>query len=764
MIKRHHFVARVPNETPDSPRQDGLAFDEWQLLVYESAHLSEGAISQDVRDVIERFPFTGEISIAAPNAQPSEVLNLVANGTGFQRTLLPGARQSVRLSILDFDSTRNILTRRLVSHNDGLDVGSELPEDVRYAWLFDLFHRHHCLVSAPEGIHFGKTSGKHSNLFLRAANSIVGTLECSLLSFFLLPFAGRLNPVKIYVDTGPLVAVGMALAAQCKRRNLWIEEPSVESFSSYDGLEKLSQAPSNHLILISASTSGGLESSLIERTNAADRIATIFYLQALQQHQGAGYRLCDLLENENSFYGYSAIETYANMHDCKWCKAGVPVAEFEGDQFLLQKRKTQLINISYHPYDQTKCAMKTLAYEFFKLTKSRDVISVSLTAGGHDGYRDVRIQTKPFIDLLLSTCQEFNNSLKRLSIQFPIDYLVSDDFSASTLCSLEAFGDVEVTEFGVHSSRDSVQRLATKNCGSVLVPFGLLVSMHEPRKINEILRTIVPDGNVRYVAGATIVETPEQFRQLAAALQTGAKGLNNFNLEPGYVVLLRKRFERVTTWEKEKDLLSKIVEADEELHNETPVEILERLSYLRQTGQSADQLFWKAQNQSSLRLQNNFVFLPVDYSESQADVYAVVSNLLSAAIQLNRNPQDRFSTDISRKSIRDSVYAESLIDPNNLLKFNDAILRASLLRAANSAELNYSGDLELSSVITSLVMHEITEWHFSRGQALMEFLISLATRHLLLCAQHVRQISEAIRKDCFLPQYVKRVAQALPMS
>ncbi len=153
--------------------------------------------------------------------------------------------------------------------------------------------------------------------------------------------------------------------------------------------------------------------------------------------------------------------------------------------------------------------------------------------------------------------------------------------------------------------------------------------------------------------------------------------------------------------------------------------------------------------------------MPVDDSESQADVYAIVSNLLSTAVQNNQNPQIKPDIDIIRKILRDSIYSEALIEPNNFLKFNDAILRACILRAATSFELNYSRDLYLSSILTSLIVHEISEWKFSRGQCLMEFLIALATKHLRLCTQHINEIIYHIETSNALPAYVKRIANAI---
>jgi hypothetical protein len=452
------------------------------------------------------------------------------------------------------------------------------------------------------------------------------------------------------------------------------------------------------------------------------------------------------------------VDTYQDSHSCKWCIEGIPFAEFEGDQFLLQKRKTQFINIAFHPSDISKCSLQSDAKQLFEHSKSRGIFSIRLTAGDHDGYRDVRINREN-LKLLFSEIQlQYKDRIQALKISSITDYAITDHFDVSDLNALLTFDDSNAPVFKEISSVENLQKLPAIDGGSVFVPFEILVSMHEPRKISEILRSIVPNGTVNYFSVATVVESSEQFTQLSNALKTGARGPNTFNFEPGNVIFLRKRFEPLTTWQKEKDFLADLVESNESTDLPTAQAILNRLSYLRDTGTSTDKLFWPSQNELPLKLQKDFVYLTVNSNESQADVYTIVSNLLSTAIQNNRNPKEKLTTNSVRKVLRDSIYSEALIDPNNFLKFNDAILRASILRAASSFELNYSRDLHLSSTLTGLIMHEISEWNFSRGQCLMEFLIALAIKHLRLCSQHIDEITNEIDKSSILPPFVKQVA------
>jgi hypothetical protein len=759
MMNANHFIARVPNAASDDISE---GFIEHHLLMYDTTELLAGDISQNVRDLLGRYPFANEISICSPNIDDEKLFELVSTGTSLDRVTFQDAKFGGNLSTLVFLKNDPLVSlKRIPKSNCDNPLTVQLDNAVKEAWLFDLFHRHHCLVSAPDGIHFGKISGKHSTKFIRTANALVGSLECSLLAFFLLPIFSKNAVRKIYVDTGPLIGVAMSLRDQLVRRGIWLISPEIESFSSYDGIDKLSNAPDAHIVLISASTSGGLEADIVMRTRKLDRIATLFYIKATMQEESQGYRLCNLTETPDSFHGYPEIETYSGFHACTWCQSGVPLAEFEGDQFLLQRRKTQLINVSYHPEDETRRSLKPDAIKFFSQTKSRGITSVRITAGDSDGYRDVRFDADKCKNEFLIKDQALKNIVFCKENGTPYEILISTSSVINDFQSMPVEPNSTSVGFDRYVDVSKLQELVPITASDALVAWSLIASMLEPRKISELLRSRLIDSHVKYIAGVTIVETTEQLKQLGAALKTGARGPDTFGFNPGLVVVLRKRFERVTTWEKERTLLEKIVRKDQDQDVPTELEITTRLGILKASGEIAEDLFWPGQNRQDLKLQRDFVWMPIDKAESQADVYAVVSGLVSTAIQRNRDPKNPSDSGAMRIAIRDSLYSEALLDPNNFLKFNDAILRASFLRVSSSAELNYSANLELSSLVTQLVAHEIDEWMLSRGQILPEFLVALATGHMKLCHQHLDQLASQLNTSTYLPAYIKKLGQML---
>lgn len=750
-MKKGHFIARLSD--PNTVGSE--IFSEWHLMAYEVASISPDQISRDIRDAIQFYPFSKHISICLIDAARSTSIAMATQSTASARAA--GASNDLDFSVLVFDPNAKTINYELLHSNQIAPSIQSLPLAVQHAWLYDLFHRHRCLVSAPDGIHFGKTSGKHSSQFLRASNAIMSTLECNLLAFFLLPFASSFKPTALYVDTGPLVSVGMALGRLCCVNGIWPLEPSVESFSSYDGIEILGKAPENHIILISASTSGGLESEVSLRTGFSDRIATFFYLQGEGQAKAGGYKLCDLTEAEGQLYGYPPVKTFANMLACEWCQKGIPYAEFEGDQFLLQKRRPQYINVVFSPQEE-RCSMKSDAKNFFSNLNGEGVFSVQINAAPIQGYRDVQIDRKSIFGSTSGT-SKFDKAIAAENPRSPLNYIIFDDLDSALIQTIPSIN----LRGGQYIASTEIQKQSQIKDGAALVVYGALESLHGVRKTNEILRSIVPDGCVVYAAYATIVESPEEFKQLSSALRTGARGPHTFKYTPGNVVLFRRRFDRLSPWEKEKELLEKILEEDTLLGNSTENEILDRRTLLKNSGAMEKGLFWHSQNGVELFLQNDFVFLSPTGRETQADVYAMISNLISSAIQENRDPS--IPTSVTPNSIRkvlhDTVYSHALIDPNNFAKFNDGILRASFLRAAEARELNYSGDHHCSGLLRNLIVHEIDEWQFSRGQALLEFLVALGTKHLRLCDHHLSDIQTQIAGSIYIPGYAKRIGRTL---
>jgi hypothetical protein len=215
-------------------------------------------------------------------------------------------------------------------------------------------------------------------------------------------------------------------------------------------------------------------------------------------------------------------------------------------------------------------------------------------------------------------------------------------------------------------------------------------------------------------------------------LTYGEHGKDTFTFKSAETLLLPWRAASIRSpWDSERALLQQI-----KSNSSLVPELAQRLDLLESAGEIDDVLFLNGKDSKALAIAPDFVYLnttPEFGSISQADVFLVVSNLLAVARSnglKNGLPQ-------AYHLWAQSVYGQVLVDlptvcPRNFRDYNDAILRASFLRAASNQELNYSVDEECSGEVLDVLCAEVDAWPNDRGNSLPELLMALATRRLRL--------------------------------
>ena len=98
--------------------------------------------------------------------------------------------------------------------------------------------------------------------------------------------------------------------------------------------------------------------------------------------------------------------------------------------------------------------------------------------------------------------------------------------------------------------------------------------------------------------------------------------------------------------------------------------------------------------------------------------------------------------------------------PSNFKDFNDAILRAALLRAATEQELNFVLNDVLSAEMLDLLVGQLQTWQSGASDALPEFLLAVASGRMKLTPSHMVQLQEPVAA-ANLPPYLQRLAGAM---
>ena len=109
-----------------------------------------------------------------------------------------------------------------------------------------------------------------------------------------------------------------------------------------------------------------------------------------------------------------------------------------------------------------------------------------------------------------------------------------------------------------------------------------------------------------------------------------------------------------------------------------------------------------------------------------------------------------------------TTFVKNLIDPFIFNRFNDGIIQASILRASKANELNFSLSYNESNNMLSLIKTFIKHREEQQGEAMFEFLYSIAigklrlhSDHYLLLLDELNQIDE-IRIN-FFKEEIKKV-------
>ncbi|MBP0621140.1 hypothetical protein [Cupriavidus consociatus] len=137
-----------------------------------------------------------------------------------------------------------------------------------------------------------------------------------------------------------------------------------------------------------------------------------------------------------------------------------------------------------------------------------------------------------------------------------------------------------------------------------------------------------------------------------------------------------------------------------------------------------------------LSLSDGFVFFGKSFDDRRLDeittstTFATVASVLQAARDLS-NPANQ---------LRSSGYESVVLSPENFLRYNDNLLQACILRAAHPSELDYSSSPDLSRLMKEFLLKVFERHAHPYGAASLEFAAALATGRLRLSTDDSREL------------------------
>lgn len=724
------------------------------LLILDDHTATAAALGEQVRNLIDAEPLTRTIYVAAPLIGGQQLQELLVGGLPVVRASAKEGIDGPQFYMLDLlvgDTDGELRLRRLsMTTNVGTSVTTggwtQLEPEVMEGWLIDLFRSRGAMVHAPHGVHFGKSSGKHSKEFLRTSSTLMSTATCGLLAMVVLSKIRNLTPRRIFVDTAPLLSVAYSIFQVASVRGLWDLMPPAHSFSSYGGIGQLPNMGLGDLVLVSASTSGGLASELIKKGVHENMLATLFFRGTSSNASTPGELVCDLMGRLSKVRGFLPLESF-DASKCKFCQAGDVLAELQGDQFLIDRRQVKRLRLTR---DTQLIESRTL---FTKICRT-SAIRVRVNEGSR---RFTRFELSE--NCVLAEDGSLGEDFARLLSRFaplPLHYIVTAGVSENAVrtCIHDAGLDklLDSTKF-IDANRIEMVPEA-KEAQNFLVLFSVLEDHSLARTINAALRAKSRGGNVAYISGLVISSSARAAEDLRIFLTFGSRGPDTYTYKAVRNILMPYISEDLSAWGKERSFLQNLSDVQRAIPY-----IAERLENLRSAGTESDDLFLPGQN-GRLAIRPDFVFLDtIENPEkvSHADVLAVVGNVLACA----RAGKDNVSKAPPRGTPtwkQTSLY-QVILCPSNFQDYNDPVLKAALLRSADEQEINYAVDDTSSEEMLSIVTADISRWKdFSdSGNALPEFLLALSTGRLRLTDRHSEQLRATLLNNQ-LPEYLVTLA------
>lgn len=633
--------------------------------------------------------------------------------------------------------------------NGEFDKKKRILAELKEKAIIDLFNKNNAMMTIDKNYHFQTLSRKHTDKFIKISNLLVNKNEIDFLSICLLKFIDESN---IYVDTSSILSLIQSTILLKKNISKEFKVPSIYNFHSYEQ-EKyyLENLEYNSQIIISTTTTATLVKTIKNHNVNLKKILVLFYFpieSPVTEDFEYMVRLTELLVNEKPPINKS-------QKDCHLCKEGSIPVQLHSEQFIISNKESEPIKLTVHH-------KSSYLVNFMKNYVGTNV----LMFGGRDMDHKKFDFTIDINNLIIN--EEFNKKLKymiekyiSLSIKriLFVDH-ISEEFSKLINnklkdMGLDAISSIHSEEFLKDAEESKIEY--DKN-ESVLILVGSISSGYALEEISRRLRETHPHSSRYYIIGINKQYSEESFSFMRGNIEKNhIYNQNHLVLDIDKILLPTKVI--ATTWDKELELL-KLIYQPEDFSEIDNTDIYVRIKELESIKEKASNvnIFWKNTLNQNLKIASGFAFWPffTDRFERKDEISeADVLYTFASVLQYARVSKEKLKA-IGKEDLSMTLYHRKVLAPENFARFNDGILQASLLRLSNSNELDYSTNRECSKTISHMIKNIIVKHNTKQGEAAMEFLIAIATKHLKLHSDDFQLLFSEMNISV-LPEYFQLI-------
>ena len=633
------------------------------------------------------------------------------------------------IAIAPYDQHGRVLEDNVVhlrGDHTGWDVCDGFVSDLADSAISEIFDSTKTILHAPHGYCFRKPSGREEDIFVRAGNMLRHPATLAVFNHRLL----RKLPCHcdiVYIDSFTILSFALGLRSIIRHfgeSDESLSVPTIENIHSYEiSSEFRIPNESNYLVLISASTSGGLARKLVDERQADPK--RILHLL------GVGPSESDLKDSCVYFKarGPSGQEEHA-VHQQN------AVIEIGTEEFLIAQGRPRPVRITRSQVNK-KGASELHKRFYLDTLKFHEPSPVANTA-----YSTFSLNSEPSANLSSPVRSWIRKTLVH---ELPA--------SVRTLVHLDDPMSKNVTYWlcqalGSHVATRSLSELQNpplrSGDGSIVVVAYQDPGLGRLRAANMSLRKVI-DVHRHFLVCFSFPSSREEYKRLKDDLRMGPARAQQFGWSEFLVLPVgadslheslisdRGAFGRDEIDTYRSDLGGGLYEALSARYN-------------NRSKIPSDGLFLPRVDGKPLELRPGSVFFHDTSSVvvSQIAVYAMVA----ATIQKAREKST--ASGLDNAGFDDNPFVRSVLDPRMFVRFNDGVLQASLLRASRQSELDYSASDDLSREFTSACHSVLVDCNHDVGSAALEFVHALVTEKISLRPTDCRRLYQEIESNSVL--------------
>jgi len=596
---------------------------------------------------------------------------------------------------------------RLVSH------GLRLLVDQRKAFQ-----------EAPAGHVFRHPSGRQTRYFLLASQLLIDEIDAYFVGLAVCSKAWPQlsKATTLHIDTMGIYPVARAVEDIVHRCGGDGADWEIASFHSHQGMADLySVVEDSDVVLVSASTSGSMVKALAD-DGAPDRALITLLDVSDEGRRGTVVYAHERDQPEAISFARSSSEL---------------VIDLAGEYFAVQGKKPR-------PFVLTKAHQPSALQAFLSQFSSRAALGLHKPRSAMPSKRDwISLDEERVADN-----EEFKQWLAediRLRTPVSVTHVLHLDGPGGRLMAQHSAKVIDGLT-GRASKIVTLQELATEakansaNISGVLICVAVVGDGHSLRTIARDLRELVPSAARHFIAAVGLPKTFQAWTRLQQFLvQSGSKD-RPYLFSAWQVLPTGVPTGFGDAWSRTETLMQRAEQLPLLDHSPWRGEHFQSsLTELARTLEARRSTYLQTVNGQDLRLTRGFVYWnPINAVRAASDHAAVSLLAVSSALQNARESGG------ASARLTSSIHETVVLDVENFLRFNDGVLQASILRAADCHELDYSGSPELSEMMREFLEKVFTNASRPYGDAAPEFALSLATGRLKLTKEDSRSLLKAV--------------------